>query len=153
MSALELKVPPLALWAALAIACGTVSWAAPSSCLPFAGQQVVAAILLFARAGIAIAGVAAFRRAGTTVNPLDPRKSDSMVTGGIYRLSRNPMYLGMAAALLGVAAWHASLPGVALVAAFCAYITRFQIVPEERALRARFGEAFARYQAQVRRWI
>lgn len=153
MSALELKVPPLALWAALAIACGVLSWAAPAMALPFPGQRAVAAILLLAGAGIAIAGVAAFRRAGTTVNPLHPRKSDSMVTGGIYRLSRNPMYLGMAAALLGVAAWHASLPGVALVAVFCAYITRFQIVPEERALLVRFGETFTRYRAQVRRWI
>ena len=82
-----------------------------------------------------------------------PQRSTAVVRTGLYRLSRNPMYLGMALALLGLAAWSSSLTGYALVAAFCGYLTRFQIVPEERALLQRFGPEFADYMSQVRRWI
>ncbi len=87
------------------------------------------------------------------MNPLAPGKANSVVTTGIYRFSRNPMYLGMATVLLGLAAWWASLPGLLVVGAFCAYITQFQVRPEERALLGLFGEQFALYMSRVRRWI
>ena len=63
------------------------------------------------------------------------------------------MYLGMAVVLLGLAAWASALAGYFLVAAFCWYLTLFQIIPEETALLATFGPEFAQYMAKVRRWV
>lgn len=87
------------------------------------------------------------------MSPLSPERTASVVSSGIYRWSRNPMYLGMALALFAVAAWCSSLVGFAAVPLFCAYLTRFQIVPEERMLLKLFGAEYAAYLAQVRRWI
>jgi len=76
-----------------------------------------------------------------------------MVTTGVFALSRNPMYLGMALALLGLAAWRSTLPGYALVPLFGVCMNEFQIKPEERALLARFGKEFSAYMSKVRRWV
>jgi protein-S-isoprenylcysteine O-methyltransferase Ste14 len=153
MSFLELKVPPLVVWAVAAVASAAAARFFPGANLPFPGHRSVAIAVLLAGVAVAVAGVVSFRQAKTTVNPLSPEKATSVVTTGIYRLTRNPMYLGMASALVGVAAWDASLVGLLLVGVFCAYITRFQVQPEERALLASFGEEFATYMSRVRRWL
>lgn len=95
----------------------------------------------------------AFGRAGTTVNPLRPAASRALVTTGLHRLSRNPMYLGHALLLSAWACWlqhPAALVGVPL---YMTYVTRYQIVPEERALADLFGEGYAAYRMRVRRWL
>ncbi|UCE31869.1 MAG: isoprenylcysteine carboxylmethyltransferase family protein, partial [Burkholderiales bacterium] len=102
---------------------------------------------------VGVAGVAAFRRARTTVDPRTPERARSVVRSGVFRVSRNPMYLGLALGLTGVAAWFATVPGLLLVPLFCLYITQFQIKPEERILLASFGQQYAAYMAQVRRWV
>lgn len=102
---------------------------------------------------VCLAGVVAFRRAGTTVNPLDPGKASQLVVSGIYRLTRHPMYLGMTIGLIAWACWLANLWTLALVAAFAGFLDRFQMQPEERALAARFPDQFPAYAASVRRWI
>jgi protein-S-isoprenylcysteine O-methyltransferase Ste14 len=84
---------------------------------------------------------------------MSPDRASALISSGIYRWSRNPMYFGMALLLLGVAAWGSTLAGYLLVLAFCWFLTRFQIIPEERALLAAFGQEFAQYMARVRRWI
>lgn len=150
---LELKLPPLALCAALAAVIASLARWAPGANLPFPGHRLVSVAAVLAGLAIAAAGVVEFRRARTTVNPLSPDRASAVVTSGIYRFTRNPMYLGMALALAGVAAWAVSLPGLLLVPVFCAYMGRFQIAPEERALLAGFGEAYASYMRRVRRWI
>jgi protein-S-isoprenylcysteine O-methyltransferase Ste14 len=68
-------------------------------------------------------------------------------------LTRNPMYLGLGLVLLGLAIWQSALVGYPLVIGFCAYLTRFQIIPEERILLARFGTDFSEYVGAVRRWL
>lgn len=153
MHRLELRVPPLALAAATAIAIVLASVHAPLVRLPFPGRNFVAAFLAIAGLAVAVGGVAQFRRARTTVNPLSPERTSAIVTTGLYRWSRNPMYLGMALILLGLAAWASTLAGYLFVAAFCACLTRFQIVPEERSLLVAFGPEFQRYMNEVRRWI
>ena len=150
---LELKVPPLAVWAVFAVAIAAAAHWLPSANLPLPGRRLIALVALLGGIAVFVAGGVEFKRAKTTVNPLTPEKTASIVSTGVYRLTRNPMYLGMATALLGVALWWGSAPGFLLVAAFCAYITRFQIQPEERALSALFGEQFITYMSQVRRWI
>lgn len=82
-----------------------------------------------------------------------PHTSTHVVTTGIYRITRNPMYLGLVLILLGLALYRASPWTMLGPLAFAAYITRFQILPEERALTARFGAAYTAYCTQVRRWL
>ena len=100
-----------------------------------------------------LAGVVSFRRAKTTVNPLKPEQASSLVTSGIYRWSRNPMYVGFALFLVAWAAWLASPWTLLGVAGFVLYMNRFQIGPEERALASLFGIDFNHYCASVRRWL
>jgi protein-S-isoprenylcysteine O-methyltransferase Ste14 len=153
VSPLELRVPPLALAALCALGIVVLPEMAALSWLAFRGHRIVAVAVFILGVMVAAAGVIEFRRFRTTVNPLAPEQSSAIVTTGVYRWSRNPMYLGMATSLLGVAVWRASLPGFVLVPLFCAWLDRFQIQPEERALRARFGAEISNYMQQVRRWI
>ncbi len=102
---------------------------------------------------MAVAGVREFRRASTTVNPLTPAAASAMVRSGIYRHTRNPMYLGMLLVLAGWAAWLASVAAVAVLPAFVLYMNRLQIEPEERALASLFGSDFEDYRRSVRRWL
>jgi protein-S-isoprenylcysteine O-methyltransferase Ste14 len=102
---------------------------------------------------IAFAGVLAFRGQRTTVNPLTPGASSSVVTAGVYRLSRNPMYLGFFFALAGWALFLSNVGSLVLLPGFLAYLTQFQIKPEERALLEKFGPEFEQYMTRVRRWL
>jgi protein-S-isoprenylcysteine O-methyltransferase Ste14 len=117
------------------------------------GRLGMALALAAAGAAVALAGVSEFRRVRTTVNPLRPEQASALVTSGIFRWTRNPMYLGLAIVLLGWAAWLAHpLAGLG-VPAFVAWMNQSQISREESALEGLFGEAFARYRTQVRRWL
>ncbi len=152
---LDLKVPPVLVWLAFAGAMSVVARVAPGISYTLPASVALALALMLATVGgaVALAGVVAFRRQRTTVNPLTPGASSSVVCSGVYRLSRNPMYLGF---FLALAAWgiHLSNAGaVLLLPAFLAYLTRYQIKPEERALLAKFGPEFSRYMARVRRWV
>jgi protein-S-isoprenylcysteine O-methyltransferase Ste14 len=100
-----------------------------------------------------LAAMRLFRNAETTVNPLDPRKTSRLVTGGIYRWSRNPMYLGLALLLIGWAMDLGSLSPWLVPPLFVLVLTRVQILPEERILRERFGEGYDSYCRSVGRWI
>lgn len=153
MSSLELKVPPLAQVAVFAGLMWLAARAVPALAFTFPGQAAAALLLVAAGALVAAAGVVAFRRARTTVDPRDPAKSAALVATGIYRTSRNPMYLGF---LLALARWGIFLGNVLALAAlplFVAAMNRLQIAPEERVLRERFGESYMRYQRSVRRWL
>lgn len=98
-------------------------------------------------------GVVSFYRAKTTVNPLKPASTSTIVQTGIYRFSRNPMYLGMLLVLLGFALYLMHPVAFLVLPAFVAYLTRYQIIPEERHLAARFGAEYTSYVSRVRRWI
>jgi protein-S-isoprenylcysteine O-methyltransferase Ste14 len=106
-------------------------------------------------AGLVLAGMglAAFRRAGTTIDPTHPEAASAIVTGGVYRLTRNPMYLGFTCALVGWAFWLPSWWTLLGPVVFVAWMTPWQIGPEERALRQRFGAAYVAYCRDVRRWL
>ena len=108
--------------------------------------------MLFGLAVI-ILGVIQFRIKKTTVNPLDPKQASSLVAGGVFAYTRNPMYLGMALILLGQIISLGWPPGFLFLLIFVLYIQFFQIRPEERAMRNLFGEAFDRYCREVRRWL
>ena len=151
-NAVELKVPPLALvflfgalmWLVSAISVFTIA-------LPW--RSAFALMLYIVGFAIVLAGVFAFRRAKTTVNPLTPEATTVMVTSGIYRFTRNPMYVGFLLVLAGWAMYLSNLLAFALLPLFVRYMNRFQILPEERALRVKFLDAFTAYECSVRRWL
>ena len=102
---------------------------------------------------ILISAVKLFRNDKTTVNPLSPEQATKLVTNGIFKLSRNPMYLGMAVILASVAVLFNIIGGIIFMALFCLYITKFQIIPEEKAMKELFAQDFEQYMQATRRWI
>ena len=84
---------------------------------------------------------------------MKPDSTSSLVISGIYKYTRNPMYLGFVLVLLGWAAFLSNLAALALLPAFVLYINRFQIIPEEHVLTSLFPDAYPAYRARVRRWI
>ncbi len=97
--------------------------------------------------------LAAFVSVKTTVNPLRPARASSLVTSGIFNYSRNPIYLGDLLMLAAFVVWLGNLLNLGFLVLFIWYINRFQIIPEERALEALFGERYLAYCARVRRWL
>jgi protein-S-isoprenylcysteine O-methyltransferase Ste14 len=153
MSALEHKIPPPVIGALVAAAMWGVSAWGPQLSIASVPRYVVVAILVLAGLSFDLLGLLAFRASRTTVNPLKPERTSVLVTGGVYRVTRNPMYVGMALLLLGWAVHLSALLPFAGPAVFALYITRFQILPEERVLMGLFGKDYAAYAARVRRWL
>ena len=110
-------------------------------------------LLLILGLAVLIFAVRLFRKDKTTVNPLSPEQATKLVTDGIFKYSRNPMYLGMAFVLGSIAAFYNPIGGIILIALFFVYITKFQIIPEERAMRDLFSDEFDRYIKVTRRWF
>ena len=150
---LELKIPPAALFIVFVLIMWAASAVVSAASFALAGAPAIACAFALVGAGIGVAGVYAFRRHDTTVNPMKPETTASVVTAGVYRFTRNPMYLGLALILVGWAMYLTNLVALLLVPVFVAYMTQFQIRPEERALLAKFGPGFADYMLEVRRWI
>ena len=153
MPSLELKVPPPAVALVVALAMWWVSRYGVLEGVPLAWRVGVALVVAAVGAAFDVAGIIAFRRAKTTVNPMKPEKSAVLVSSGVYRITRNPMYVGMVFILLAWAVVLASLWALFGPILFAVCTTRFQIKPEERVLAARFGDEFASYRARVRRWL
>ena len=153
MRALKNRIPPPVI--AVLVAAGMWALARLWPIARFEVPWPVFLGLLVASLGgvISSAGAREFKRAKTTVNPLHPERATSVVTTGIYRLTRNPMYVGIVFVLLGCFVAFGAISSVLGLPAFIAYITRYQIRPEEQALLAKFGNEYADYMAQVRRWL
>ena len=113
----------------------------------------IGALLLLLGFVILISAVQLFRKDKTTVNPLSPEQATKLVTNGIFQYSRNPMYLGMAFILSSMAVFFNLIGGAILIVLFCFYITKFQIIPEERAMTNLFPQDFPKYMQATRRWI
>jgi len=153
MQQLELRIPPLLLMMAVALFMVLMvqSWPMFHFTLPF-GHWLALSFLLFGVV-VALLGVLTFRRANTTVDPRYPEKSASLVVSGIYRYSRNPMYLGFLLILLAVACFLAHALAFVWLPLFVLYMNRFQILPEERFMQQKFAAQFSQYKTQVRRWL
>ncbi|WP_207060772.1 isoprenylcysteine carboxylmethyltransferase family protein [Motiliproteus sp. SC1-56] len=149
---LELKIPPLLL---VLLFAGMMWLAAPLGALPLplSLRQGLAGLLLVSGATLCVLGVLHFRRARTSVNPLDPGQATTLVSEGVYRLSRNPMYLGFAFSLLAWGLLLGSAAALLLALLFVPCIQRLQILPEERVMAQRFNGAYLAYKRRVRRWL
>jgi len=153
VSRLELKIPPDVVALLVAGLMWLTSVATPSLAVPPAPRLIAAVALFIAGLALIVVARVAFARAGTTFSPRAPGDSTRLVTSGVYRLSRNPMYVGTLLLLLGLASLLASPVSLALSLTYVAYMDRLQIRPEERLLRARFGPTYDAYAAGVRRWV
>ena len=100
-----------------------------------------------------LSAVRLFRKQKTTVNPLEPMQASSLVTSGIFKFSRNPMYLGMLIILLSISFKFNFIGGMIISLSFYVFITNFQILPEEKAMNELFGDKFVQYSNTTRRWI
>ena len=125
----------------------------PSLSVPGWLRLVGALVLIGAGLGLIVAARVDLARAHTTFSPRAPDRSSDLVTTGVYRFTRNPMYLGMLLALVALGMWLSSLYSLAVPVAFVVYITYLQIQPEERVLHARFGSEYGDYVHRVRRWL
>ncbi len=150
---LALKVPP----PVQVLICGILMWVVDRQ---LRGGQLESAIqlpiaILFATSGIVLLvfSMLAFRRASTTVDPFHPEEASQLVVDGVFGYSRNPMYVSLLLVLISWAIWLGSLYNVAALALFVTYITFFQIIPEEEAMRSLFGESYEHYCSKVRRWV
>jgi protein-S-isoprenylcysteine O-methyltransferase Ste14 len=153
MKALENRIPPPVVGAVLGAAMWATAGLVPRWPVDDDVRIVITALLVAIGLGFDVLGLIAFRKARTTVNPLHPERATAVVSAGVYRITRNPMYVGMLCLLLAWAAFLAAPLALIGPVLFVLYITRFQIIPEERALSERFGESFAAYTRQVRRWL
>ena len=153
MNALELKIPPVVVVLITGGLMWALSRALPLVAIAFPGQTIVAAVIGSTGIALGAAGIIVFRRMQTTVHPSEPEKASAVVAEGVYRFSRNPMYLGLALLLTGWALFLGAAANIALLAVFVAYMNRFQIKPEERALEAKFGASYTDYRRSVRRWL
>ena len=151
---LKTKIPPPIVGLVFAVLIWAISKAIPTTPMLTEQQSLLAAvILLITGFGFAISGMVSFRAASTTVNPLQPDQASALVTSGVYRITRNPMYIGLATVLIGWSTFLGAPLGLVGVVGFMAYIQYFQIIPEEQALVRLFGAEFEAYQASVRRWL
>lgn len=153
MQALELKVPPVIVVVVFAAAMLGLSWLIPWATIELPGSRIASFGLALLGMATAMIGVIAFRTNKTTVDPRTPDAASTVVVGSIYRLSRNPMYLGFLFMLAGWAVYLSNATAALLLPAFVAYINAFQIKPEERILLSKFGSRFAEYMASVGRWV
>lgn len=150
---LELLIAPPYVFLISALIAWLFSWLIPSLNYHFKGQNEIAAVLLVLGGIVGGKALISFIRESTTFHPGVPENTRKLVRKGMYRFTRNPMYLGQ---LLGLLAWAAFLGNpLSLIGAvfFVLYIDRYQIRPEERILEEKFGEKYTAYKKSVRRWI
>ena len=153
MRSLELKIPPPVVAALLAVAMWGIAFVAPLVEVPTLLRVCVAIAIALAGGVFSLAGIMSFRRARTTVNPMKPEAATSLVSSGIYRITRNPMYVGLLFVLVAWAAFLSSAWSLLGPLAFLLYISHFQIRPEERVLSELFSAEYSAYKARVRRWL
>ncbi|MDO3403079.1 isoprenylcysteine carboxylmethyltransferase family protein [Mycolicibacterium neoaurum] len=144
-----MRVPPVGVAGAAALAQIWLSRRASGS----TASRMVAGGVAALSAGVLLASVGSFRRHDTSVNPLEVDRAATLVHTGIFRVSRNPMYVGMAGLLVAQAIQRRSWVSMLPAALFVAVMQRVQIPVEERFLRERFGPDFELYLREVPRWV
>jgi protein-S-isoprenylcysteine O-methyltransferase Ste14 len=153
MYVLDNKIPPPIIFLIVAIVMWATARASPTIDLSQTLRLTLA--ILFGGFGLVmtVLSLKAFREAQTTVNPVKIETASSLVTTGVFGYTRNPMYVSLTSFLIGWAIYLAAPLTLLGPLAFVAYITRFQIIPEERALRRIFGKSYDDYCVRVRRWL
>jgi protein-S-isoprenylcysteine O-methyltransferase Ste14 len=153
MKFLELKIPPVLIFASFMALMWITCLVTPEVGINEKLRFALGIALIVPGIFIAIVGVFGFKKAKTTFNPIKPDQASSLVCIGIYRYTRNPMYLGLLFGLLSWACYLDNFFSLLIGIGFCMYMTRFQIKPEEKTLVSIFGKKYQLYKKQVRRWL
>jgi len=153
MKRLELLIPPPLVTLLIGLMMWLLSEMFPALTLAWLHSIVAATATGLAGLAISLTAVVTFKRASTTLDPRHPAGTSTLISSGIYRYSRNPMYLGVLLVLVGWAIYLGNLLSILCTFVFIAYITRFQIIPEERLLQEKFEVEFLSYKSRVRRWL
>ena len=119
----------------------------------FSGQNLISLFLMTVGLIVLLIAISVFIKLKTTINPLKPEAASSLVTTGIFRIRRNPMYLRMLLHIISLRIKTGAVLGFILVAGFIAYLNYFQIFPEEQAMKGLFSDKYKTYCQQVRRWL
>ncbi|REG82898.1 methyltransferase family protein [Marinomonas pollencensis] len=147
---LDLKIPPLVVFAIAVVSMLALSGFHFSA----AGWSLALSYAIWLPAAlIAVSAVFSFSQLKTTVNPHKPGKASSLVVSGVFKYTRNPMYLALTMILIGSLFWLDTFLAVLPIVCFVCYLSQFQIKPEEAILRKKFGEEYLAYCARVRRWL
>ncbi|WP_158968551.1 isoprenylcysteine carboxylmethyltransferase family protein [Paraglaciecola sp. L3A3] len=152
MDKLKLKVPPVLVLLVLIL---LVYFLKRSGLVFIVSMNTVYSPYILTMIGcvIAVLGVWEFRKKKTSVNPHNPNKASRLVTGGIYRITRNPMYLGMLLVLIGVILRFENILGFVTIPIYILYMNQFQIKPEEQIIETKFAAEYIAYKNKVRRWL
>ena len=150
---LENRVPPPLVVVLIGTAMAVIAWSTPAVEITNPLRLGVGGVVIALGALLVVQGARTFWRNETTIDPVGLERASTLVTNGLFRLSRNPMYVGFAAMLVGWAVCIASPWSLLGPVGFVLFTNRFQIIPEERVMRAKFGRAYDDYRAHVRRWV
>ena len=153
MPKLSLKIPPVAQGIIALIFIWLFNRYIPIFHIDIVFKGAVSLVIICIGVLVGVFGISAFIKLRTTVDPRYPERASKLVVIGIYRYSRNPMYLAIVFVLTGVSVYLGALSSFLVVFFFVAYINQFQIAPEERMLKQKFGEKYVQYIKQVRRWL
>ena len=150
---MKLKIPPPVQALLAALLMWLLDGRMPHLAVAIPGGELLVGFFILCAVLVDGAALVAFFRAKTTVNPMLPGKASALVTTGVYRFSRNPMYLGMLCLLTAWCLWLGNPLNLVVLVLFPLAITRFQIKPEEEVLVHLFGQEYRHYCQRVRRWI
>ena len=150
---MSLKLPPTLVFLLFSLLMYLLSRFLPFGDFEFFGRDYLIWVLMVMAVLIAIISLFQFFTSKTTIDPRIPFKATKLVTGGIYKFTRNPMYLAILLVLLAWGLWLGNAFNTLLAAGFVGYMNKFQIRPEEKALTTIFGKEFKQYCMLVRRWF
>ena len=150
---MELKLPPAIVFLLFGFIMYLLSEFLPFGYFDFFGRLLLSKILLGLAILIGIIALIQFFKAKTTIDPTEPVKTSILVNSGVYKFTRNPMYLALLISLLALGVVLGNAFNTLIAAAFVGYMNRFQIIPEERILLNKFGRSYKEYCTLTRRWF
>lgn len=150
---MKLKLPPVVVVLVFASLMYVLARFLPFGYFDFFGRRYLIIVLLLLAMCLGVFAMFQFFSSKTTIDPTAPVKATKLVTNGLFRFSRNPMYLALLLLLLAWGIWLGNAFNTLLAAGFVAYMNRYQIIPEEEALNTIFGKQYQQYCLKVRRWF
>ena len=148
---MKTKIPP----PIIALICIVINYLSTYLINPikFPNIEIIGGLILLLGVATAVLATLLFKKDKTTVNPRNPEKTTTLVTKGIFSITRNPMYLGLFFSISSTILFFGSWFGIIILMFFVWYINKFQIIPEEEAMEKLFGGKYSEYRQKVRRWI
>ena len=148
---MKTKIPP----PIIALICIVINYLSTYLINPikFPNIEIIGGLILFLGVATAVLAILLFKKEKTTVNPMKPEETTTLVTTGVFSITRNPMYLGLFFFTSSTVLFFGSWFGILILMFFVWFITKFQIIPEEEAMEKLFGNKYDEYRQNVRRWI